>query len=185
MAHVPMNRHLLGTIRLGVDSVSFYLSHAPDPETLIEQTLEGFAAGIESKKVRHIGCCNVDGDQLRTALEASDRLGLPAFEWVQNGFSLLSPKAYDEVRNICTERNLGFTPFSPLAGGFLPENIGGVNLSRQSRGWRCTREESTGYLPMRFSTPLIDSGPRQAGVASALPDWHSLGCWPTLNARRP
>jgi aryl-alcohol dehydrogenase-like predicted oxidoreductase len=105
--------------RLGVESVSFYLSHAPDPETPIEQTLEGFAAGIESKQVRHIGCCNVDGDQLRTALEASDRLGLPAFEWVQNGFSLLSPKAYDEVRNICTERNLGFTPFSPLAGGVL------------------------------------------------------------------
>jgi aryl-alcohol dehydrogenase-like predicted oxidoreductase len=105
--------------RLSVDSVSFYLSHAPDPETPIEQTLEGFAAAIESKQVRHIGCCNVDGDQLRTALEASDRLGLPAFEWVQNGFSLLSPKAYDEVRNICTERNLGFTPFSPLAGGVL------------------------------------------------------------------
>jgi hypothetical protein len=38
--------------RLGVDSVSFYLSHAPDPETPIEQTLEGFAAGIESKQVR-------------------------------------------------------------------------------------------------------------------------------------
>jgi aryl-alcohol dehydrogenase-like predicted oxidoreductase len=88
--------------RLGVDSVSFYLSHAPDPETPIEQTLEGFAAAIESNQVRHIGCCNVDGGQLRTALEASDRLGLPAFEWVQNGFSLLSPKAYDEVRNICT-----------------------------------------------------------------------------------
>ena len=105
--------------RLGVDSVSFYLSHAPDPGTPIEQTLEGFAAVIESKQVRHIGCCNVDGDQLRTALEASDRLGLPAFEWVQNGFSLLSPKAYDEVRKICTERNLGFTPFSPLAGGVL------------------------------------------------------------------
>ena len=105
--------------RLGVDSVSFYLSHAPDPETPIEQTLEGFAAAIESKQVRHVGCCNVDGDQLRTALEASDRLGLPAFEWVQNGFSLLSPKAYGEVRNICTDRNLGFTPFSPLAGGVL------------------------------------------------------------------
>jgi aryl-alcohol dehydrogenase-like predicted oxidoreductase len=105
--------------RLGVDSISFYLSHAPDPETPIEQTLEGFAAAIESKQVRHIGCCNVDGDQLRTALDASDRLGLPAFEWVQNGFSLLSPKADDEVRNICIDRNLGFTPFSPLAGGVL------------------------------------------------------------------
>ena len=38
--------------RSGVDSASFYLSHAPDPETPIEQTLEGFAAGIESKQIR-------------------------------------------------------------------------------------------------------------------------------------
>jgi 1-deoxyxylulose-5-phosphate synthase len=105
--------------RLRVDQVSFYLSHAPDPDTPIEQTLEGFAAAIESKQVRHIGCCNVDGDQLRAALEASDRLGLPAFEWVQNSFSLLRPNAQDEVRKICLERNLGFTPFSPLAGGVL------------------------------------------------------------------
>jgi aryl-alcohol dehydrogenase-like predicted oxidoreductase len=105
--------------RLGVDSVTFYLSHAPDPETSIERTLEGFAAAVESGRVRHIGCCNVDADQLRNSLEASDRLGLPTFEWVQNSFSLLKPNEYREVRAICAERNLGFTPFSPLAGGVL------------------------------------------------------------------
>jgi aryl-alcohol dehydrogenase-like predicted oxidoreductase len=105
--------------RLGVDSVTFYLSHAPDPETSIERTLEGFAAAVESGRVRHIGCCNVDADQLCNALEASHRLGLPAFEWVQNSFSLLTPNEYREVRAICAERNLGFTPFSPLAGGVL------------------------------------------------------------------
>ncbi|HVJ52195.1 MAG TPA: aldo/keto reductase [Aliidongia sp.] len=105
--------------RLGVESVTFYLSHGPDPETPIEATLEGFAAAVESGRVRHIGCCNVDADQLRAALAASDRLGLPAFEWVQNSFSLLDPAGYREVRALCAERGLGFTPFSPLAGGVL------------------------------------------------------------------
>ncbi len=134
--------------RLGVDSVSFYLTHAPDPDTPIEQTLEGLAAAIESKQVRHIGCCNVDGDQLRTALEASDRLGLPAFEWVQNGFSLLSPKAYDEVRNICTERNLGFTPFSPLAGGVL--------TGKYRRGQPFPAESRMALYPGGIEQLLID-----------------------------
>jgi aryl-alcohol dehydrogenase-like predicted oxidoreductase len=105
--------------RLKTPSVSFYLSHAPDPTTPIEETIEGFAAVLESGRVRHIGCCNVGPRELLMALEASDRSGLPAFELVQNGFSLLAPEDYREVRAICADRRLGFTPFSPLAGGVL------------------------------------------------------------------
>jgi aryl-alcohol dehydrogenase-like predicted oxidoreductase len=52
-------------------------------------------------------------------LDAAERLGVPGFEWVQNGFSLLSPTADREVRAVCEERGLGYTPFSPLAGGAL------------------------------------------------------------------
>jgi 1-deoxyxylulose-5-phosphate synthase len=110
--------------RLGVERVTFFLSHAPDPNTPIETTLEGFAAVIESGRVEHIGCCNVDASQLRAALDAADRLRLPAFEWVQNGFSLLVPQADSEVRAICAERSLGYTPFSPLAGGVLTGKYG-------------------------------------------------------------
>jgi len=105
--------------RLGVAGVTFYLSHAPDDHTPIEATLEGFAAVVESGGATHIGCCNVTAAQLVEALEASERLGLPAFEWVQNGFSLLAPGADREVRAMCRERGLGYTPFSPLAGGVL------------------------------------------------------------------
>jgi aryl-alcohol dehydrogenase-like predicted oxidoreductase len=56
---------------------------------------------------------------LTQALDAAERLGLPGFEWVQNGFSLLQPAADGDVRAICRERGLGYTPFSPLAGGVL------------------------------------------------------------------
>ena len=38
--------------RLGVDSVSFYLSHAPDPETPIEQTLNIFEEMAEREEQR-------------------------------------------------------------------------------------------------------------------------------------
>src|SRR5579871_5482526 len=44
--------------RLGLESVTFYLSHAPDPATPIERTLEGFAAAKERGLVEHIGCSN-------------------------------------------------------------------------------------------------------------------------------
>jgi len=105
--------------RLGVERVTFYLSHAPDDKTPIEETLTGFAAVIGAGKVGHIGCCNVSAEQLLAALDASERLGIPGFEWVQNCFNLLTPDADREVRAICRERGLGYTPFSPMAGGVL------------------------------------------------------------------
>jgi aryl-alcohol dehydrogenase-like predicted oxidoreductase len=105
--------------RLGRESVSFFLSHAPEPATPIEESLEGFAAVVESGRVGHVGCCNVTPEQLIEALNAAHRLGVTGFEWVQNGFSLLSPTADREVRAICREHGLAYTPFSPLAGGVL------------------------------------------------------------------
>jgi aryl-alcohol dehydrogenase-like predicted oxidoreductase len=70
--------------------VTFYLSHPPDQTTPIEETVEGFAAVIDAGRVRHIGCCNVGAEALIESLNAAQRLGVPGFEWVQNGFSLLS-----------------------------------------------------------------------------------------------
>jgi len=105
--------------RLGVERVTFYLSHKPDKTTPIEETVEGFAAVIDAGRVGHVGCCNVGADDLIEALDAAERLGVPGFEWVQNGFSLLSPNDDRDVRAVCRERGLGYTPFSPLAGGVL------------------------------------------------------------------
>jgi len=105
--------------RLGLERVTFYLSHKPDKTTPIEETVEGFAAVINAGRVEHVGCCNVGAEELIEALDAAERLGVPGFEWVQNGFSLLSPNDDREVRAVCRERGLGYTPFSPLAGGVL------------------------------------------------------------------
>jgi len=105
--------------RLGLERVTFYLSHAPDKTTPIEETVKGFAAVVESGRAAHVGCCNVGAVELIEALDAAERLGVPGFEWVQNSFSLLSPNDDREVRAVCRERGLGYTPFSPLAGGVL------------------------------------------------------------------
>src|SRR5581483_10568369 len=43
--------------------------------------------------------------------------GLP--QWVQNSYSLLDRGDEAEVLPLCAERGLGYTPFGPLAGGWL------------------------------------------------------------------
>ena len=105
--------------RLGVDSVEFLLTHAPDDDTPIEETLEGLEAVRVSGRCHYVGACNVDAAQLMEALDTAERLGIPGYSVVQNGYSLLAPRDDSEVRSICRERGLAFTPFSPLAGGAL------------------------------------------------------------------
>ena len=104
--------------RLGVDRLDLYLTHAPDPETPIEETLGALDELVRAGKVRAIGASNLDAEQLEEALETSERLGLARFEWVQNEFSLLEQRA-GGVLAVCEREGLGFTPFSPLGGGWL------------------------------------------------------------------
>ena len=49
----------------------------------------------------------------------SDTHGYARFEWVQNSHSLLERGDEKELFRLCRDQELGFTPFSPLAGGWL------------------------------------------------------------------
>ena len=105
--------------RLGRRRVALYMAHALCQTTPVRQTVEAFAAVIESGRAERIGCCNVAPGPLLAALEEAERHRLPRFEWVQNSFCLLAPGADREVRAICRERGIGYSPYSPLAGGLL------------------------------------------------------------------
>jgi len=100
-------------VRLGVERVSMYLTHAWDTDVPISETA-GVLDELRSEgKLGAYGLSNVDGVQLREALAAGD------FGWVQDSYSLLDRDVEEEVLPLCADRGLGFTPFSPLAGGWL------------------------------------------------------------------
>src|ERR671934_1406700 len=105
--------------RLGVERVDMYLTHEQDPDTPIEDTLDALDELVRAGKVGAIGASNVDGAGLAEALDTSARRGLARFEWVQNSYSLLERGAERGVLPLCAEHGLGFTPYSPLAGGWL------------------------------------------------------------------
>ena len=115
-----LEERLSGSLqRLGVATVEFLLTHAPDDATPIEETLEGLEAIRASGRCRYVGASNVDAGQLTAALDAAEQLGIGGYQVVQNAYSLLEPQDDRAVRSICAERDLAFTPFSPLAGGAL------------------------------------------------------------------
>jgi aryl-alcohol dehydrogenase-like predicted oxidoreductase len=120
LARERILRQLDGSLeRLAVGRVDMYLVHEPDPETPLDETLGALDELVRAGKVGAIGASNVDRAWLENALAISKRDGLARVEWVQNSYSLLDRTAEEEVLPFCAEHGLGFTPFGPLAGGWL------------------------------------------------------------------
>jgi aryl-alcohol dehydrogenase-like predicted oxidoreductase len=110
--------------RLGVEALDMFLIHEPDPETPIDETLSALDDLVRAGKIHYLGASNIDAWRLMKALSVSGERGLARFEWVQNNYSLLERGEEKEMIPLLAEEGLGFTPFSPLAGGWLTGKYG-------------------------------------------------------------
>jgi aryl-alcohol dehydrogenase-like predicted oxidoreductase len=114
LAPARVKRQLESSLgRLGVERVDMFVTHAWDEDVPIAETAGALDELVAAGKIGAYGISNVDGAQLREAIAGG------SFGWVQNEYSLLEREAEREVLPICAEHGLGFTPFSPLAGGWL------------------------------------------------------------------
>src|SRR3954453_22949332 len=115
-------RHILQQVddslrRLQTDRLDMYLIHEPDPDTPLDETLRALDDVVRSGKVLYVGASNIEAWRLARGVGVSDVKGLCRFEWVQNSFSLLDRSAEREMFPLCADQRVGFTAFSPLAGG--------------------------------------------------------------------
>ena len=117
-------RHILQQIdaslaRLQTDRLDMYLIHEPDPDTPLDETLQALDDLVRMGKVLYVGASNIEAWRLTRGLWISDTRGWCRFDWVQNSFSLLDRDAEREMFPLCADQGVGFTAFSPLAGGWL------------------------------------------------------------------
>ncbi|MFC0541351.1 aldo/keto reductase [Kutzneria chonburiensis] len=110
--------HIRGQIdaslkRLGVERVALYLAHGPDETVPIEETIGAFEELVEAGKIGAYGVSNVTAAQLSAATTA----GRPVN--VQNGYNLFDRQAQAELWPVCAAEGVGFSAYSPLAGGLL------------------------------------------------------------------
>ena len=105
--------------RLGVERVPLYMAHDFDPDVPQEETLTAFDELVRRGTVGAVGASNFTAEQLAEALEISALERLTRYEWVQNAFSLLEQGDAETVFPLCHEHGLGYSPYSPLAGGWL------------------------------------------------------------------
>jgi aryl-alcohol dehydrogenase-like predicted oxidoreductase len=144
-----IRRQIEGSLqRLGVERVDLYLIHAPDPDTPLADTLAAFDELVRAGKVGAVGASNVDRAYLEEALAVSEREGLVRFEWVQSSYSLLDREPEEGTLAFCAEHGLGFTPHSPLFGGWLTGKYvrgepypAGSRMSQRPEGYTGVDEE--------------------------------------------
>src|SRR6266571_876704 len=105
LAPARVKRQLESSLRrLGVERVQMYLTHAPDPDVPIAETLGVLDELQHEGKIEAYGASNVDAAQLRAALAVD----LPThYGWVQNSYSLLDRGVEEELLPLCAERGLG------------------------------------------------------------------------------
>jgi aryl-alcohol dehydrogenase-like predicted oxidoreductase len=122
--------------RLQTDRIDLYQSHADDPETPLEETLEAFAQLIRQGKVRAIGASNHTADRLAQALDVSTRLGYPSYQCLQPLYNLYDRADYEtDLEPLCLEKGVAVIPFSSLASGFLTGKYRSEkDLANRSRG---------------------------------------------------
>jgi aryl-alcohol dehydrogenase-like predicted oxidoreductase len=105
--------------RLGAERLDLFLCHEPDPATPLEETLGALDDLRHAGKLHYIGASNFEAWRLARALGVSEVRGLARFAWVQSGYSLLDRSPEAELLPLCADQGLGFSPFSPLSGGWL------------------------------------------------------------------
>jgi aryl-alcohol dehydrogenase-like predicted oxidoreductase len=105
--------------RLGVEHLDLFLTHEPDADTPLEETLGALDDLVRAGSIHYLGASNVPAWELVHSLWLSERDHVSRFGWVQNSYSLLERRPEDELFPALDAFGLGFTPFSPLAGGWL------------------------------------------------------------------
>jgi aryl-alcohol dehydrogenase-like predicted oxidoreductase len=99
--------------RLGVAAVDLYLAHEFDPDVPLAETVATFDGLVQLRLIKAYGVSNFDAEQLGATLG----IGKPAV--VQNSYSLLDRADDGGVAQLCAELGIAYTPYSPLAGGWL------------------------------------------------------------------
>ena len=127
--------------RLQTDYIDLYLSHRPDPDTPVDETLAAFDQLLRQGKVRAIGTSNHDAGQLRDALDVAAAHELPRYEVLQPEYNLYDRDGFDgPLRELCIAEGLGVIPYYSLASGFLSGKYRSADdLGKSVRGQRARR----------------------------------------------
>jgi len=144
--------------RLGLEAIDLFQLHRIDAKVPLEEQV-GELANLQTEgKIRHIGLSEVDVDQLEDAQKTATIVS------VQNLFNLTARDA-EPLLDHCTEHDIAFIPWFPLATGRLLEEGGpladiaaetGAEPSQLALAWLLKRSPVMLPIPGTSSVAHLD-----------------------------
>lgn len=107
--------------RLGLERIDLLQLHRIDPQVPLEESIGVLADMQHEGKLHHVGVSNFTMEQLKTARKVTTIVS------VQNRYNL-SDRASEDVLDYCTQEDLGFIPWFPVATGNLARAGGPLDV---------------------------------------------------------
>ena len=156
--------------RLRVERIDLFQLHSVDPAVPIEESVGALSELRSEGKIRHVGVCNVDVEDLRRALAVEPIVS------VQNRFSL-ADRSSRPVLELCESQGLAFVAWAPLAKGSLAHDetlreiasAHGATPARVALAWILATSPATVPIPGTASLEHLEEN-SGAGLVRLTPD---------------
>jgi pyridoxine 4-dehydrogenase len=144
--------------RMGLETIDLMQLHRIDAKVPLEEQVGELANLQQEGKIRHIGLSEIDVSQLEEAQKTAKIVS------VQNLFNLTN-RAAEPLLDHCTDNNIGFIPWFPLATGKLLEEGGplsqiaaetGAEPSQLALAWLLKRSPVMLPIPGTSSVAHLD-----------------------------
>jgi aryl-alcohol dehydrogenase-like predicted oxidoreductase len=152
--------------RLGVEQIDLFQLHRIDPAIPVAESLGALVELQQAGKIRHIGLSEVSVEEL---LEAQQTATIAS---VQNLYNLADRSA-EALVDHCTENEIGFIPWFPLATGKLARDGGpldelsgeiGAKPSQLALAWLLRRCEVMLPIPGTSSVSHLEDNLAAASI---------------------
>jgi aryl-alcohol dehydrogenase-like predicted oxidoreductase len=162
--------------RLKVDRIDLYQLHRIDPKVPAAESLGALKELQQAGKIRHIGLSEVSVPEIEKA-----RKIVPIVS-VQNQYNLSSRQS-EAVLDYCTEHQLGFIPWFPLAAGDMTKAGGpleraaknhGATISQLALAWLLQRSPVILPIPGTSSVDHLIENTGAAGVKLSAAEWNEI-----------
>ena len=176
--------------RLQTDYIDLYWVHIWDQITPVEEVMRGLDDLVRQGKVLYVGISDAPAWWIAQANTLAQLRGWSPFTGLQVEYSLIERTVERELVPMAKALNLGFTAWSPLAGGMLTGKYHGHGAPEQGR---MNSEKMKDFMPEQQRTGRIvaavkavsdQTGRGMAQVALAWLRYRPVPVIPILGARK-
>ncbi len=133
--------------KLSCNTIDIYYMHKPDPNTLLQESVETFCELIKDGKIRAWGISNFSAMELKGLLHVCDIGGYSRPIVIQPSYSLLNRQVEDELLPLCEKEKISAVPYRVLEGGLLTgkyhrgEPVPGNSRQKEKPEWTTPLDE--------------------------------------------